>query len=179
MKIVVSSAHLGVFPETFPSRDHIDWLPVDKLSKILVEILYSASNPTIGEESTTTTPAGTKTFHVVNPNTSSWSADLSADLVAAYEGGKVKPVPFEAWLEKLKASAKEAEINGNVDVDSNPAIRLLEFYTTAVTSPEKGRQLVPTAASEASQTLRELGPLKPEWVKTWMAQWGIGENVSA
>lgn len=137
--------------------------------------MYSASKPSV-EVSETTTATGTKTFHVVNPNTSSWSADLSANLVGAYAGGKVKPVPFEDWLEKLQNSAKEAEINGNVDVDSNPAIRLLEFYTKAVTSPEKGRQLVPTAAAEASQTLRDLGPLKPEWVKTWMAQWGVGEG---
>lgn len=36
MKIIVSSPSLGVFPGTFPSRDRIDWLPVDSLSKILV-----------------------------------------------------------------------------------------------------------------------------------------------
>ncbi|KAF2836219.1 putative NRPS-like enzyme [Patellaria atrata CBS 101060] len=52
--IFISSAHLGLFPSTFPSRDRIDWLPVDKLSKILLEILISTCDE--GKPKTSSTP---------------------------------------------------------------------------------------------------------------------------
>ncbi|TAQ86889.1 hypothetical protein B7494_g4804 [Chlorociboria aeruginascens] len=178
--IIVSSAHLGVFPDTFPSRDHIDWLPVDKLSKILVEILSSASQPSTSEEQSDvvndTTALRSKTFHVVNPHAASWRGNLAADLVAAYPSGMVRPVPFEDWLERLKTSAEEAEKDANVDVERNPAIRLIEFYTKASTATDS-RRILPTDGSEgASKTLRNLGPLSRDWMENWMVQWGIKQN---
>ncbi|KAI9656073.1 MAG: putative NRPS-like protein biosynthetic cluster [Bathelium mastoideum] len=169
--IVVSSAHLGVFPKDFPSRDHIDWLPVDKLSKIIVEILGSASEPAANQGSADSGHA--KTYHVVNPQASSWSADLSAEMVAAYPEGTVKGVSFEEWLAKLTASAEAAD----VDAERNPAIRLLEFYTKALANAGKTRRVLPTVASQqASKTLRELGPLNRTWMENWMVQWGIKTN---
>ena len=177
LKIIVSSAHLGFFPETFPSRDHIDWLPVDKLSKILVEILSSASQPPNSQElpdkghpdEEVSDPLNcigavrTKLYHFVNPQAASWSADLAADVLAAYPDGIVQAVSFEEWLQRLKASAEESEFNKNVDVERNPAIRLVEFYTNAVDA-DKSRRILPTTAStEASKTLRDLGPLNRGW----------------
>ncbi|KAL3417973.1 thioester reductase domain-containing protein [Phlyctema vagabunda] len=179
--IMVSSAHLGVFPETFPSRDNIDWLPVDKLSQILVEILDSASKDESDDEAIadveSNEPHGAKTYHVVNPHTASWSADLSGHLKTAYSTGTVTPVPFDSWLEKLKDSVEEAETSGNIDVEHNPAMRLVDFYEGAATaSAEKGRRKLPTDASErASKTLRELGPLDGSWLRNWMVQWGVNE----
>ncbi|PQE06723.1 L-aminoadipate-semialdehyde dehydrogenase protein [Rutstroemia sp. NJR-2017a BBW] len=178
--IIVSSAHLGVFPETFPSRDHIDWLPVDKLSKVLVEILGSASTPSA--EETLSGSRRSKTFHVVNPKASSWEADLAADMIASYPAGMVKPVPFEDWVERLRESLEEAEKNGNVDAEVNPAIRLLEFYTKAAAggNAEKKNRTLPTDISSAtSKTLGALGPLNRAWMENWMVQWGIKAPVAA
>lgn len=202
MKIIVSSAHLGVFPETFPSRDHIDWLPVDKLSKILVEILSSASQPSTSQDlrdqeypdeqhpdeehpdkyhpndevpkpSNHSGALRTKTYHVTNPQAASWSADFAADVLAAYPNGTVHPVPFAEWLQKLKASAEFAEFDEKVDVERNPAIRLVEFYSNAADA-DKGQRVLPTTASTgASATLRDLGPLKRRWLEGWMVQWGL------
>ena len=115
----------------------------------------------------------TKVYHVVNPQAASWSTDFAADVLAAYPAGIVQPLPFEEWLEKLKASAEESELNENVDVERNPAIRLVEFYSNSVTA-DKSRRILPTTAStEASRTLRELGPLNRGWLENWMGQWGL------
>lgn len=89
MQIIVSSASLNVFLKTFPSRDHIDWLPVDKLSKILVEILSSASHPSnrqklpdqeVSDPLGRAGAVGTKMYHVVDPQAASWSVDLAAEV---------------------------------------------------------------------------------------------------
>lgn len=77
-QIIVSSATLGVFPVTFPSRVRIDWLPLDKASHVLVDILISSSRAAPnGDES------GTLVNHVVNPNAASWST-LAPDILRLY-----------------------------------------------------------------------------------------------
>lgn len=182
MQIIVSSAYLHVFPKTFPSRDHIDWLPVDKLSKILVEILSSASQPSNRQQlpdEEVSGPldgagvVGTKMYHVVNPQAASWSADLAAEVLDAYAGSIVQPVPFEEWVERLKASAEEAENDENIDVERNPAIRLVDFYSDSI-GAKKGQRILPAEAStKASKTLRELGPLSRGWLDNWMVQWSL------
>lgn len=179
-KIIISSVHLGAFPETFPSRDEIDWLPVDKLSKILLEILASASQPVISQAGSLNTLEDnphTKVYHVVNPYRISWHADFATRLRDAYPSDiPLQSIPFEEWVERLKESADEAEKSGNIDIESNPAIRLVEFYAKAAISKEKGRRLWPIATVQASETLRALGPLGSAWLENWMVQWGIKSN---
>lgn len=186
LQIIVSSAYLNVFPETFPSRDHIDWLPVDKLSKILVEILSSASHYSDEqglpdkEASDSSNRAGavaTKMYHVVNPQATSWRADFSAEVLDAYPGSLVQPLPFEEWVERLKARAEEAENDENIDVERNPAIRLVDFYSDATGAKESQRVLPANASTEASRTLRELGPLNRGWLQNWMVQWGLKSSL--
>ncbi len=112
-------------------------------------------------------------YHVVNPQAASWSADLAAEVLDAYPGSIVKPLPFEEWVEKLKESAEEAENDENIDVERNPAIRLVDFYSDAI-GAKKGQRILPANAStEASKTLRELGPLSRDWLDNWMVQWRL------
>ena len=182
LQIIVSSAYLHVFPKTFPSRDHIDWLPVDKLSKILVEILSSASHPSNRQEPPNEEVSGpldragavgTKMYHVVNPQAASWSADFAPEVLDAYPGSVVQALPFEEWVERLKASAEEAENDENIDIERNPAIRLVDFYSDAIGAKMGQRILPANASTEASKTLRELGPLSRDWLDNWMVQWSL------
>ena len=182
LQIIVSSAYLNVFPETFPSRDHIDWLPVDKLSKILVEILASASHPSnrrglpdeeVSDPLDRGGAVGTKVYHVVNPQAASWSADFAAEVLDAYPGSLMQPVPFEEWVERLKASAEEAENDEDIDIERNPGIRLVDFYSDAIGAKMNQRILPAKASTEASRTLRELGPLSRGWLENWMVQWSL------
>lgn len=182
MQIIVSSAYLNVFPETFPTRDHIDWLPVDKLSKILVEILKSASHPSskpeisdegVSDPSNRGGVVGTKMYHVVNPQAASWSADFAAEVLNAYPDSRVQPVPFEKWVERLKASTEEGENDNDIDLERNPAISLEDFYSDALGTKKRQPVLRVNAATKASKTLRELGPLSRDWLENWMVQWSL------
>ncbi|KAI1081041.1 putative NRPS-like enzyme [Whalleya microplaca] len=164
--IIVSSQALGAFPSAFPGRDCIDWLPVDKVSKILVEILHFASKDT---------ECITQTFHVVNPRTTSWSSDVATTLIPMYPSGTMRGVEFEQWVEELRNSAEEAEKTGQFEVEQNPALRLLDFYTDISSfGARQGSRWLPSARAElASSTLGNLGPLKQDWLENWMIQWGI------
>ncbi|KAL9116656.1 MAG: hypothetical protein Q9187_006818 [Circinaria calcarea] len=161
--IIISSAYLGAFPATNPSRDRIDWLPVDKLSKILIEILVSAC----------TAPAEpgrrrTLMYHVVNPNTTSWST-LAPRIRASYpEGIDTRAIPFDEWIEALDQSADEF-----IDPERNPAIKLLDFYRGVAKVGKGSRKLISHKAEKASQTLRRVGAVNEGWVRNWMEQWGI------
>jgi hypothetical protein len=101
---MVTSAHLGVFPATFPSRDHIDWLPVDKLSPIFVEIMASSSGiPRISPDhrsrgSGTDMVRRSSTFHVINPQALLWSRDVVPGVLNKLLDGTVRPVVGPAVL---------------------------------------------------------------------------------
>lgn len=153
---------------------------MDKLSKILLEILASASQTDRSQAEIPDIPENsphTKVYHVVNPYRISWHGDFATRLQVAYPSDiPLLPVPFEEWVERLKESAEEAEKAGNIDIERNPAIRLAEFYAKAAISKEKGRRLWPIATVQASETLRALGPLGSAWLENWMIQWGIKSN---
>ncbi|KAL8885719.1 MAG: hypothetical protein Q9215_006473 [Flavoplaca cf. flavocitrina] len=165
--IIISSATLGVFPITFPSRERIDWLPVDKVSDILVETLASSS-----KDSQKGAGRGTLMYHVVNPNASSWST-LAPDILRSYpKRHEMRAVQYDEWVEALSNSAEES-----VDPARNPALKLLDFYRKATERSTKGPRMLPSHKAEAaSRTLRSVGPVQQDWVMVWMKQWAILET---
>lgn len=175
---------MGVMPTTFPSRDHVDWLPVDKLSSILIEILWSSSNvaqialseKNITSDSKSITSRShpqfsTSTFHVVNPQASSWSSDIVPILLNSFPKNAIRPVTFEEWVVRLKLSAEA----GSDDIDRIPAIRLIDFYEACLAGKDAGRSVLSSvAAANVSQTLRDLGAVRKSWLERWLTQWRLG-----
>lgn len=174
---MVSSAHMGMFPETFPSRDHVDWLPVDKLSAVLVEIMASTSAVPEGHPGHHDVMRSS-VFHVVNPQASSWSRDVVPSILDEFPEGAVHPVPFEQWLTQLRLSAE----GDDASVAQIPAVPLIDFYEGCLAGRDTGRSALSSVAAETSSaTLRELGPLRKAWLQRWMTQWRLatGRNPGA
>lgn len=181
-QMIISSAHLGIFPATFPSRDCIDWIPIDKLAVILVKILETASSSThthvlAGQHGMpTTSGSGTQVFHIVNPHTISWHTDLLPIMAVVLPG--VRNVEYSEWVAALRASADEAiDPDGGINEERlyrNPAIRLLEFYEGIEAAESKPpRMLSSVKAQEASASLSSIGPVREEWLRIWVRQWGL------
>jgi hypothetical protein len=146
----------------------VDWLPVDKLSRILVEILVSSCETSHSPES------GTQMYHVVNPKTTGWKATFAQEVLSRYpQSISVRPVIFEDWLRALGDSAVEMDRDGTLEVNRNPAIRLLDFYSGASKPGQEPRWFISSRAEKASKTLREIEPVNGEWVGNWMMQWGL------
>ncbi|KAI0401682.1 acetyl-CoA synthetase-like protein [Xylaria palmicola] len=156
--LINSSVYLGCFPTSFPSRDNIDWLPVDKVARVLVEILESATS-TLESSAESQLPV----YHVANPHAISWSNIVPW----AIDGLRLKPVSFEEWLGKLDSRDEPLE-----DVDQNPAIKLVEFYRRAGRT-DVPRRMATWRAAQASRTLREVGPVNKQWMMAWLKQWGL------
>ncbi|KAI0868670.1 acetyl-CoA synthetase-like protein [Hypoxylon argillaceum] len=157
--LINSSVRLGCFPTSFPSRDNVDWLPVDKVARVLVEILESAT-ATLEGSAKGTLPV----YHLANPHAISWGNIVPW----AVNGLKLKPVSFEEWLGKLEGCDEPLE-----DVDKNPAVKLVEFYREAGRAGGVPRRMMTWKATQASKTLREIGPVNEEWMTAWSRQWGL------
>ncbi|KAK7927484.1 hypothetical protein PG985_004482 [Apiospora marii] len=156
--LINSSVYLGLLPKEFPGRDCVDWLPVDKVAPILLEILDSL------EKSPGPADAPLPVYHVSNPNTTSW-----ATLVEYVRGQVALPkVAFATWLKHLEENSREFL----QDVDKNPAIKLTDFYER-ISEGNSQVRLETSKAEGASETLRSTGAVNADWVARWMRQWGL------
>ncbi|KAJ0107296.1 hypothetical protein J7T55_015761 [Diaporthe amygdali] len=155
--IIISSAYLGVLPATFPSRDRVDWVPVDKVSGALIEVLLSCSK----KQQPDHVSLSADVFHIVNQDVISWSDHLMPGVANLYaqESTNVKLVPFDKWVEVLKRSADASSL----DVERNPAIRLLDFYLGVSGTDKVPRALASERARQVSKTLRNVGPSRKTW----------------
>ncbi|PYI03852.1 acetyl-CoA synthetase-like protein [Aspergillus sclerotiicarbonarius CBS 121057] len=168
--IIISSPHLNAFPITFPSRDQIDWIPVDKASKILLEILSHASQQPPTNANTATSQM--QVFHVINPQSTSWSK-FAPDMLASYPDSlDLAAVDFETWMRLLEVVATTTTDTDTTDV---PAVKLLDFFRRASTEHADARQLSSLKAQQASPALCTLGKVNARWLRNWMVQWGWTE----
>ena len=152
--LVTSSKHIGCIPDSLGSTARIDWIPVDVLAKVIIELFTAEDrNPEV------------RVFHVVNPVSVGWSSLLPT--IQRHLGESVIKAPFSTWVDRLEASASDLE-----NVEENPAIKLLPFYQQ-IASITRGEfpVLDTTNARHFSPTLANLGPVCPEWMETWLKQW--------
>lgn len=150
---------------SFPSRERVDWIPVDKLPNILLEILRYSSEQSDPTESV----SGTQVYHVVNPSSTSWSK-LAPEALSCYPYNiEIRPVPFEEWVEILKNVTETVF----ADTGKIPAAKLLDFFKRAVHDSADSRMLSSIQAQKASPLLRIVGCVDALWVNNWMRQWGI------
>ena len=129
-----------------------------------MEVLMSSS-----KASQTNGPYGTMIYHIVNPNTTSWSS-LAPKILALYpKASKVRAVQFSEWIKALGQGAHDS-----VDPEKVPAVKLLDFYRKAEGVGKKDpRMLTSYKAEAASKTLRCAGAVCEDCVRNWMQQWDI------
>jgi hypothetical protein len=116
-------------------NDTLNWLPIDVVAKVMVEICQSAKRHDV--------------YHVVNPKAFNWTRDLLPMLQAA--GLSFEQVTQQNWLERLASS--------NPDPAVNPTIKLLDFFKTKYAVPKTGPAVVfETKTTEGvSESLRNIG----------------------
>ena len=154
--IIISSAYLGLLPESLMAMG-TEWIPVDVLAKVIVELLDPADS---GSDLT-------HVYHTLNPHSAEWRHLLPT--VKEGLGGNVKIVPYHEWVNALEQSAAKTE-----DVGKNPAIKLLDFFKGLEQHAGNSQALETKETRKSSKTLAGLGPVSPEWMAIWMKQWGFG-----
>ena len=152
--IVTSSAYLGLLPDSLMAMG-TEWIPVDVLAKVIVELLDPADGSEI-----------TRVYHTLNPYSAEWRNLLPT--VKEILGPKTRVVSYHQWVDALEQSADKTE-----DVGKNPAIKLLDFFKGLEQHAGKSTPLETKETAKASKTLAALGPVSPEWMTIWMRQWGF------
>ncbi len=144
--MIRSALGIGALPAL---NDTLNWLPIDVVAKVMVEICQSAKRQDV--------------YHVVNPKAFNWTRDLLPMLAGA--GLKFEQVSAQDWLAKLAAS--------NPDPAVNPTIKLLDFFKTKYAVPKTGPAvLFETKMTEgASESLRNVAAPDAALIRKMVEYW--------
>ncbi|TVY87466.1 Non-canonical non-ribosomal peptide synthetase [Lachnellula willkommii] len=177
--LIASSVHLQMIPESLGPMDTIDWIPVDILSRIIVDLIQEPNSTPLditpppspprtnganGTDALSHTKApGSRMFHAVNPSTTTWKLYLPT--IKRYIHTRLEVVSLGTWVDALKSSASRSE-----DLVANPGLKLLDFFTNLV---ESGKQpiLETCETIKSSPTMAEMSAVTEAWMETWMKQW--------
>ncbi|KAJ5435765.1 Male sterility NAD-binding [Penicillium cf. griseofulvum] len=153
--IIATSKAMGKIPNRVGSTA-VDWVPVDTLSNIIVEIVNTRHRSSSEERCAV--------FHLTNPEQASWSSLIPA-IQSQYA---VEPVPFSVWVAELESITSPS----SADIASKPALKLLGFYRGLQGDDSTlSVALDVRRAREASVSMRTLGPVSPSLMRNWIRQW--------
>ncbi|PVH86351.1 acetyl-CoA synthetase-like protein [Cadophora sp. DSE1049] len=162
--IIASSKYLGILPETLGGMDTVDWVPVDLLSTIILELAEKVVHHDESEKE-----QGTFVYNLVNPQTTTWSSLLPAVQESI---GVQKVVSFNGWVQALQQSSTA---NNGALMASNPGVKLLDFYhdlSEKQTAVEGSRYAVDNLMRDSKEA-SDLTTVSPDWMRLWLRQWSF------
>lgn len=163
--LVRSSQNMGYLPKGLPD---VDWIPVDSLSRIIVEVATISS--------TTSQPMIDPSIHnLVNPHPVPWSTLLPTiqhDLTTTNTLFPIPIIPLEAWLRQLSA----LDPNDPFIIKQYPAIKILPFFETLRDQKQQIRYATANGVRD-SPTMASLKAIDGDAIGKWMREWGYQKNV--
>lgn len=162
--LLTSCKSLGLLPKQLPVSNTIDWIPVNILADVIVELLLHGANQ-----------EGSIVYNVVNPSLSTWQ-ELYPILHRALAGSnenQIKLVDYADWVRALEKVASENITQ--TDVLNNPAVKILEFFQALEIDgvDEPSIKVSTKTAALHSPTLRSCPPVTAEWITLWVSQLGL------
>ncbi|KAI9879042.1 MAG: hypothetical protein M1830_009784 [Pleopsidium flavum] len=153
--LIKTSKSLSSLPSYIPD---IDWIPVDKLATIILEIVHFG---------VTTDKA--RIYNILNPKPIPWMSLV--DTIRKRLGPHIQLVQMREWIETLE------RLDGNDarELNTKPAMKILDFYRGLVEdarSTAVGLKYSTAHGVAASKTMAELAPVNAEWMDMWLDQLG-------
>ncbi|KAJ6033651.1 hypothetical protein N7444_011422 [Penicillium canescens] len=155
--LIATAKTIGQIPRTL-GQVPINWIPVDTLTKIVLEIADSRK----ADQSQT----GAALFNLVNPTVIPWES-LVPTIQKRFQ---VDTVDDNTWLASLDAIEDLSES----DIENKPALKILDVYRRLFatnTYPKFGIRT--DKGQEASSSMRHLGPVNEHLMNLWLDQWGL------
>ena len=150
--LLKTSKAVSKLPDHIPA---VDYIPVDLLSKIILEIVLQSLSTDAHD-----------VYNLVNPYQTKWSELLEPIRKAMGDGCKV--VSVAEWIKTVEGEGHDSE-DLNV-MSEKPTLKVLEFTKAALLAES---QLYETSNGKAaSETFARLGPVTKEWMEIWLKQWG-------
>ncbi|PHH60603.1 hypothetical protein CDD81_1430 [Ophiocordyceps australis] len=159
--MIASSLYLGILPQSIGWRDTVDWTPVEDVANMVTDVAGVTNQVAVQDIS--------GYFHAVNPQKTTW-AKLAPAIVDFYGGRISNLVPIQEWVAALEQSATGA----HVDVERNPAVKLIDSFREMIASGNNDAEpfnFDMKRTMSRSPTVAKLGPVTPEIIKHWCAQW--------
>lgn len=176
--MIISSVQIGAIPDSLDSTfDRIDWVPIDLLADILVELALERGLSAASLTASETQHADV--YHPLNPHTTTWTA-LRGIVLEELSSHTMKPieiVPLREWVAKVRKEAESmVDSGGNVDLEAalrrNPAAKLIDFFEDLAFSENiSTNQLEFSGTLALSKAMQGLEPIKDAWVRKWISEW--------
>ncbi|CAI7678147.1 unnamed protein product [Penicillium pancosmium] len=157
--IISSSIRLGQLPTDLGANSAIDWVPVEDVAMIVLEIAGILSCHPLSEIS--------GHFHIVNPAHAQWR-DLGESVKSFYEeqGHPMVSVDMATWVKTVEATSSE---NGS----EIPAVKLLDAYKGLIAEKPHHPGFSTTKTRGFSKTLDRLAPVNAEMMRAWCKEWSF------
>ncbi|RWA04794.1 hypothetical protein EKO27_g10315 [Xylaria grammica] len=158
--IIASSLYIGVLPRELGSNNRIDWVPVERVARLVLDVVGAAP----GQRTEAKEINGY--FHAVNASTTTW--DTIAPAVQQYYGSRIKQlVSWQEWVDRLENSATDGE-----EIDANPGLKLVETYRgLALGAAPVALDLRRT--NERSKAMAEAPMISATLMAQWLRQWNF------
>ena len=185
--MIISSVQIGALPDWLGFMfDSIDWIPVDLLAEIIIELA-------LAKKQASSTPATSHTnnidvYHPLNSHMTSWTVlkGILLDELSPLTKKSMEVVPLREWIAAVRKQAESATNNNEDNTDtfhleamlrSNPAVKLIDFYEHLLASQYGSvSQLDFTTTLGLSKAMQDLEPLKRAWVRKWIQEWFAPTN---
>jgi thioester reductase-like protein len=167
--LILSSAHIGALPESLgPALDRIDWVPIDLLAEVLVDLALTRS---------VRVDEIVEVHHPVSPSPLSWN-DIRPAVVEALKnssGANVENVTFREWLHRVRQDIEGAGVDGEKELQEllaqNPAAKLLNFFDQVMSQSTMENSLDTQLTTRRCRKLQAVGAIKAVWIQKWVREW--------
>ena len=181
--MIISSVQIGALPDSLgPIFDRIDWVPIDLLAEILMELALERSTSTVNKAVSETRHADV--YHPLNPHAITWQ-DMRFTVLeelGSQTKKQMEVVPLRTWIAKVRKEAESMvddrgessadNVNLEAALRKNPAAKLLDFFEGLVSSEGFAtNRLEFSQTLKRSKAMRGLEPMKDEWVRKWVREW--------
>ncbi|OJZ83061.1 hypothetical protein ASPFODRAFT_141998 [Aspergillus luchuensis CBS 106.47] len=190
--LVQSSRRLQALPDTLGLMDLIDWVPVDLLAEVLVELALLGAADNHGCSSATGSRPAVQVYHPINLEPRSWDLirPVVADTLLAH--GKdntrktIETIPLREWVQRVRRDIEAASVSFSADtkdgkglggkelqalLEQNPAAKLLDFFEGLETEHTQPIVFESVHTAKMSKKLREVEGVRPEWLRKWIREW--------
>lgn len=186
--MVISSLQIGALPESLgPFFDCIDWVPVDILADVIVE-LANSMEPSRGTGKSIQ-DSHARVFHPLNTRKSSWSALKAVALQELEYRARtcIEVIPLPKWIAKVRQTVENMvdnkseadDVSLELALQKLPAAKLLDFYEGLAASENAPvNQLETSKTLKSSGTMQRMEPVKDEWMRKWIREWFASANGS-
>ena len=186
--LMMSSLHVGAMPDDLgPTLSNIDWVPIDLLASILVELAQLEREGFVSNRESPPTAEVTRrarVFYPHSPRPATWTATQATaldELARLYPDKPIETVSLHTWIIKVKKDAESIVGNSRIGHDeleaylkTNPAAKLLDFYESLLSGAKGGAEanaIETKETAKCSPKLRALEGIKDAWVRKWTKEW--------